>query len=339
MPRAEDLDYIWGLIDQDSATSSRELRIRESEEFQVAGQNLIFAVDESLHRQLLIPISSGARIREDRRSSGVQTASRQMLDDGVLRSFLTIVCLKPHLNPLFSIIAAEIIEKLQGEAASPDLVAQQVLDRWRELLERAPSDLPAREVLIGAFGELYMLRQLVQYEPRSVRFWDGADRARHDFLARSAALEVKTTTDRNRLYVTVRGHDQLEPPTNGKLYLALLRLERVRDGGDCLFDLVEAIAGMGGDRMQMLTQLAKLDITHDVLIKLKEDRYVVRDEPLYRVDEAFPKITSASFIGGRLPERISTVTYQIDLGAQPPYPLSADEVQAILKQLASEASA
>lgn len=338
MPRAEDFDYIWELIDE-RTTSSDELRVRESEEYQVAEQSVIFAVDNGQNRLLLISVAPGTRIQEDRRSSGVQTTSRELIDDGVRRSFLAIVCLKPHLNPLFSIIAAEIIERLQSEPSSPDITAQRVLNRWRELIERAPSELPPREVLIGAFGELYMLRQLVQYEPNSLRFWNGADRAKHDFLARSTALEVKTTTDRNRLHVTIRGHDQLEPPTNGKLYLALLRLERVGSHGESLFDLVEAITGMGADRMLLLSQLAKLDITYDILNNLKEDRYVVRDELIYRIDETFPKITSASFVGGRLPERVSSVNYQIDLAGQPPHPLSADDVQAILKHLASEASA
>jgi hypothetical protein len=336
VPRAEDLEYIWGLIDKHSAAAS-ELRVRESDEYQIAGQSVIFAVDNGQNRLLLIPIAPDARIQEDRRSAGVQTTLRVLIDGSVRRSFLAVMCLKPHLNSLFSIIAAEIIERLQVDASSPDVKAHQVLNRWRELLERAPSYLPSREVLIGAFGELYVLRQLVQHVPSALRFWDGSDRARHDFLARSAALEVKTTTDRNRLCVTIRGHDQLEPPLGSALYLALIRLERVRTGGESLFDIVETIADMGADRVQLLTQLAKLDITHDVLVQLKEDRYVVRDEFIYKIDEDFPKITSASFAGGRLPERISAVTYQIDLSTQPPYPLSADEVQDLLRRFALEA--
>lgn len=337
MPHAEDLDYIWGLIDEEGAAPD-ELRVRESEEYEIAGHSVIFAVDNGQNRLLLIPVAPGTRIQEDKRSSGVQIASRQMIDGSTLRAFLTVVCLKPHLNPLFSIIAAEIIERLQFDVSAPDMTAQQVLNRWRDLLERAPSEMPSREVLIGAFGELYTLKQIVQHEPDALRFWVGADRARHDFLAKSAALEVKTTTDRSRLYVTIRGHDQLEPPTNGKLYLALLRLERVGTGGNSLFDLVEAIISMGADRVLLMIQLAKLDITQDVLNKMKDDRYVVRDELVYLVDEQFPRLTSVSFVGGRLPERISTITYQIDLSAQPPHPLSSEQIQVIFKQLASEAS-
>jgi len=337
VPQVEDLEYIWSLIEERN-TASNELRIRESDEYQVAGQGVIFAVDNGENRLLLIPIMQNTRIQEDRRSSGVQITLRTLLDGNVRRSFLAIVCLKPHLNSLFSIIASEIIEQLQIDASSPDIKAHQILNRWRELLELAPSDVPSREVITGTFGELYVLHKLVKYNANALRFWDGANKARHDFLARSAALEVKTTLDRSQLHVKICGCDQLESLPSADLYLVLIRLEHTKTGGYSLSDLVEMIRGMGGDSIMLLTQLAKLGITYDVLTQLKEDRYLVRDEFVYQVDEIFPRITSASFIGGRLPERVIALTYQIDLSTRPPYPLSEDKVRTLLEKLASEAS-
>ena len=43
--------------------------------------------------------------------------------------------------------------------------------------------------------------------------------------------------------------------------------------------------------------------------------FVLHSMLRYKVDDTFPRITSASFVGGVMPKGINTITYTVDLSA------------------------
>jgi putative PD-(D/E)XK family protein DUF4420 len=334
----EDLRQIWGML-AFPGPRSEELRVHELEGIELPAGPPLLGIDAAGQRHLLMPIPSGARVVEDTRSGGVQIVAHQLIDRVQLRLYVDVVCRKPHLHELFSVLASEIVAQLGREAGQPDLVSRSVLDRWRELLEAEPSEELSFKKLVGLFGELWHLRELVRCNPLAVGCWMGPSGARYDFVGRDLALEVKSTTARYGRLFEIHGEMQLEPPAGGNLYLAANKLEEVPAGGESAGDLVESMVSMGADRHDLLARLGVGGIHPDALERLGERRFRVIENRVYAVSVGFPRITSASFASGALPAGVLKLRYEIDLTTEPPYPLLEDEIAAVYRALTAEVSA
>jgi len=335
MLRFEEVEYTWKLLDASSPPLD-DLRVRELDELAIAGEHPLFAIDGSGQRQILIPVDGTRKLREDTASSGVQIISRRMIDAGQQRSYVVVVCRKTHLNELFSIISTEILNALASEPSHPDLTALKVLNRWRELLERAPSERPDMQTIVGVFGELWHLRNLVNINPACVSCWQGPLDARHDIVAGSISLEVKASLARTGRFVVIHGHEQLEPVNGGKLYLASMKLERVEEAGENLLDLVHGITSAGGDQAVLLPLLARVGFTSHTLELCSDIRFLVKEHLVYPVEGLFPRIVSDSFSQGKLPNGVVKIDYTIDLTNEPPYPLIDAVVKALYQELATK---
>ncbi len=331
----DDLREVWHILEM-SPPVAGNLRVREAAYKGDAGMPALFGIDTYGHRHVLIPIPPGITIKEDTQSSGVQIIGHSLIDNAVLRNFVDLVCLKPHLHELFLVVVSEILSHLEENPVHPDRVSHQVLDRWRELLEREPSDLPSMEKFTGLFGELWILREIVRLNPLSVQCWTGPTGSRHDVSAGDIAIEVKSSLQRHGRNIEIHGHEQLEPPANGTLYLATLKLE-LSGLGEALQDVVSSIVASGGDRYSLLTKLALIDITPAILDRCKDTRFSVVECRMYSVEENFPRITANSFVGGNLPTGVVKLTYQIDLTGEPPYPLTEDVVEEVYRTIAAKA--
>jgi len=242
--------------------------------------------------------------------------------------------LKPHLHELFSILVNEVLDLLKKDPSRPDQTCRQVLNRWRELLEREPGSLGI-EKLVGLFGEMWFLREMVLRSPNAVRYWTGPKGARHDFSIGTLAVEVKSTLSRRGRFVEIHGHEQLEPPENGELYLAVLKLEQIPASGESLPELVESIVQHGGDKYTLLQLLAQVDVRLLTFGEYKDIRFRLYESRIYKVNDAFPRITSNSFVGGVLPQGVISLAYQVDLSSEPPEPLNESAVVTLLTELSS----
>jgi hypothetical protein len=97
-------EQTWQLL-ENSQFNSRDYRVRESDKIKFPSGRLLFAVDEQRRRHVLVPVPDNFKVHEDRKSSGVQILGHKLLDDSNLRNFLDLVCLKPDLNGIFSILS------------------------------------------------------------------------------------------------------------------------------------------------------------------------------------------------------------------------------------------
>ncbi len=330
-----DINANWALL-ENSTLQAHELRVREMDEIETSLGRALFAVDGNRYRHLLIPIAASPHIREDKRSAGVQVIVSPLLDNGKSQLFIDVCCLKPHLNQLFSIIVSEILNLLLEDASPPDLICQRVLNRWRELLQRGPSARPSLQTVTGLFGELWQLREVVRRNSDRVNCWVGPTGARHDLVVGNVALEVKTSRARQGRFLTINGHDQLEAPAGGQLYLAAMKVEIIQNKGETLSDLLDSIIALGGNQYTLYKSLFSLGMTPDVVEACDDTRFRVMENRLYEVNERFPRIVSESFKGAILPNGVLSLSYQIDLSTEPPLALNEDEVKAVYKRLAFE---
>lgn len=296
----------------------------------------LLTIDANNYRHLLIPTSSEARLVEDRQSAGVHAVSSEWGYEGERHRYVDVICRKTHLNDIFDLMLLDMLTALPDDYDHPDRVCRRVLNRWREFLTPELSRQPDKSKLVGIWGELWILEQLARYSADVIKMWTGPSGGRFDFVSMSSALEIKSTLQRKGATLTINGHEQLEPPNSGSLFFAVLKLEERPVGGSSISDIIDQLVENGIERRQVLTALLKIGISPDVIPETADLRLHLSDWLLYEVDEHFPRILTSSFKGDSLPNGVVSITYQIDLSTQPPYPLNDQAKQQFLSQFAGE---
>ncbi len=330
----EIIQRIWQMIEPPSSATEKV----EAQQLDVINTPMghpLVTVDALHQRHLLIPIEQPLKVVEDKQSAGIHVVMSEWGYEGGQQQYVDVICLKPHLASLFDLVVFDILETLPEDAARPDRVCRKVLNHWRELLSRDVK-IPERSTLLGVFGELWMLRELVKYDPRTLATWVGPKGARYDFYSGTKALEIKTSTQRKGRTILIHGHDQLDAPVSGDLYLTVLKVEETPVSGEAISELVQSLVELGCKHTDLLLLLANLGLTPDVIAKCDDMRLQVLERRIYRVDDRFPRITSLSFKGDGLPNGILSIAYEIDLSAEPPHPLTPDETAGLFQQFASE---
>jgi hypothetical protein len=329
-----DLGPAWGALGQIEGRI-RELQARELETAQVEGRSAFVAIDWEGHRHLLVPMHGDLHPSPDERGAGIRVTTRDLVDGGATNRFLDVVCLKPHLNGLFDVVASDILTAC-GEASLERVPAEcrGVLERWRELLEEVAAGKIATSVLAGAWGELWFVRELLDRGAAWPGLWVGPTGAVHDIKgAGGSHLEVKATTARGPLFVEIHGIGQLDIPDEGSLLLGVLRLTGEDEQGQSIADLVRACVGSGANHTDLVSLLANVGVTSGAP-EYDGTRFAVKETRLYRVGNAFPRIVPSSLVAGAVPAAVINLSYQLDLTTDSPGELSAAETEEALRHLA-----
>ncbi|MGY1665935.1 PD-(D/E)XK motif protein [Geodermatophilus sp. SYSU D00696] len=292
--------------------------------------DLMAAVDHDGTQHVLVPVPPGTPVVPDRRSKSVTLARRELMVHGARRLFIDVACHRVELRDVFERLAGEICERVLARPDEYRTIPQLTLSRWRQLLEAGKEPL-GESGLMGIYGELWVLRQMVAEDPlRRIEHWVGPDRAVHDFRRGAVAVEVKTSSSQNGRTVEIHGSEQLAAPTAGRLYLVYLRL-REAWAGMTLRQLIDEIRGLGVDPVDFEQMLARTGISESSDTRPFE----VREELWYHIDETFPRVVPTSFIGGRVPEGVLNLNYQLDLAGPYPTALPADARVTVLRELAA----
>ncbi|GAB4281125.1 MAG: hypothetical protein Kow0080_34540 [Candidatus Promineifilaceae bacterium] len=325
---------IWGMIQRPSSIQS-QVEARELDSIHTPYGHPLVTIDVYNHRHLLLPMPDGDEPEIDTKSSGIHILSNEWLDANETKRYVDVVCLKPHLNSLFDMVILDILNIYPDHPEQPDKVCQSVLNRWRELLSKEKGKLPDKTALLGIWGELKLLLRLTTYNQKAVNAWLGPFSSRYDFFIGSVAIEVKSSMQRKGQMITVHGHDQLEKPGNGELYLALIKVEETPSQGENISELVSQLLAAGCNRLKLMQALNNSGLSAELIPESDDIRFNLTACYLYCVDDKFPKITSASFENGRLPNGIIDIVYKIDLSTQPPYPFAEEKAEQVLKQFAA----
>jgi hypothetical protein len=242
----------------------------------------------------------------------VQLVRHELLRDQKRLLFADLVCTRADLESTFCRLADEVLADLQSAPLRADVVVKRVLNRWRELLDAPTSEGLGLAELLGLFGELKVLGELLDYG-LPLECWTGADPARHDFRIGDDAVEVKTSLGTRRDMITVNGLQQLVPPAQGRLLLRRFRVDRAPDGSG-IAQLVQKILAtglVGESDLRKALKKRGYHLAHEP--QYADARFEIRDDDVWWVDERFPRISPASFIGGVIPMGVEITSYQVDL--------------------------
>ena len=188
-------------------------------------------------------------------------------------------------------------------------------------------DAVSVETVRGLFGELWVLRQLLNYTgdaSETVSAWCGPDKVHQDFIFRDTAIETKTLSGRERNSVRISSEDQLETLSD-RLYLSVLRLVTTSEPSSHAFSLNELVHIVENElavAMALDEFYRKISsIGYFELPDYDEPFFIVANQQFYHVKEDFPRLARSE-----LPDGITRVSYNIRLETIESYKCSEQEV-------------
>lgn len=200
------------------------------------------------------------------------------------------------------------------------------LHRWQKLFRKTGKKLLSAEEQQGLAGELYFIknRLLGKYPETEVfSFWRGPYGEQQDFGIGNTAVEVKTKRGTAVPYVQISSADQLEC-RNAQCYLYVVTLNAspgVTAKAFSLNDIVSEIKKEieGTDTLDLFENLLA-EAGYIEIPEYSETSYLVSQESVYEVREAFPRLTPDNLSNG-----IHSVQYRIELQACKPYEIALND--------------
>jgi hypothetical protein len=289
------------------------LHVRESD-VNVEGGPVLHAL-EGTRRLLLVPLAAEDRPVMDEGSKGVILRPRELDDAGALRRFQTVVCELSELNSAFETFCDEILEALADAPDNPPATCLMILERWRDLLEPRSSRLLGANALSGLLAELHLLERIASLGGAQgvLALWMGPEGARFDFMGEGSAVEVKATTSRDRFSVGIHGLLQLDPPSGTELYLYAEQLERVPADDDSVPDALDRLVASGIPRQALLAHVAQIGVLPADLDSYRIVRFRLLAHRTFRVQPGFPRLVAAELTDPTMADRVTNVSYTIDL--------------------------
>jgi hypothetical protein len=267
----------------------------------------VYRVDEGFG--VGVEISSGFKYSEKFATAKMYTRTENI--GGVTYNFLVLENREESLRNEFAGICVQFCDPGAEGTYRKALLASpsEWWKRMTELLGNSVRNQTPHSVL----GELIVYLKLLEKNAAGVS-WQGPANKSHDIETEDVDYEVKSTIARYGAAITITGQHQLETSSKKVLKLLFCRFEEVSSGGDSINSLVSSLKEKSIDRDDLEKKLAKIGFEEGSSARLRQ--YLLHDEiRAYTVDENFPKITGASFVGGIMPEPIIQLTYQLDLSS------------------------
>ncbi len=163
---------------------------------------------------------------------------------------------------------------------------------------------PAVKSIQGLWAELFVLANCPDV-PRWALGWHTDPMERYDFAMQRLRVEVKSSGNRMRRHHF--SHEQLHPPSDIKLWIASVFVERSSGGSDCLQLLGKIQSHLSGEAVFEIESKVMTTLGSDFL-KTGEFKF---DADLAADSLSFIPITLIPRIPDELPDTISEVRYAV----------------------------
>lgn len=226
--------------------------------------------------------------------------------------------LNTDLREAYFSFCENLIDSISGiadEAVALNLLRRRFVT-WKTLFQRGSDKDISKEKLLGVYGELTVLKDVIApiYGINAaIQSWGGPDMQSKDFTIENTWYEVKTI-GANSDSIHISSLAQLSSSYTG--HLVVVRAEAVSPEftGKCsaLIDLIKEIILMVADESAENLLIRKIQsIGIDVFGSELSDKFDIKSITRYRVDDEFPRITSADVPYAE----ITGVKYEISVGA------------------------
>lgn len=252
-----------------------------------------------------MPVSSKEEISEYFAGAHYYTGSI-LLNDSDERLVLMLTTNKSEIREQFSALCAELLNPGENGELRDEISKNPAIwwSQWKELLGNKNIDLRVYDTL----GELWTLKYLACKGEHAE--WNGPQGATYDIDCEGFFTEVKSTTARNKRQITLSNVFQLDPPEGTKLFLVLCQFETALSGIS-INSLVDDLEQLGYSRAALNDKLEKLGLEKGKTARKR--CYILHSATKYPIDDSFPVIREKSFVGGKLPRGVMSITYTITL--------------------------
>lgn len=279
-----------------------------------ADGEVLCAVDAGGRPTVLIPVGTQKGGPLDWNSKSLSLQTLELVVDNAKRPYVILRCIDPKLHHQFGLLADDVLDAIELDPERASNAVAATLDRWRNLFEAERGSLLGAAQLAGIMAELTVLCELVEaHGPQALSAWQGPRGNRHDFVFADCSIEVKATTNHNNMVVSIHGGRQLAAPDQGALYLRAFQLERSPNGVSVPAKIEELI-GLGVSRLELLTTLSLAHYLDTDSSAYESYKFSQLSEKSYLVDTDFPRITAETLVPSGTIERLSNISYSIDLG-------------------------
>lgn len=259
-----------------------------------------------------------------RRTQAIHVARLPLPHGG---SSLILLLEEPGLSDVFALFVDDLLQHLEA-TSTPEEAAATLYDRfehWHQLFSRLSSDIIGLEKQRGLFGELTMLKLLLDRHGDAEDVWNswrGPLSANHDFSSAGVAMEVKTTAAGQPL-MHISNELQLDPTGWSTLVLCLVHLAEVRGRADTLSSLLNEMTRRSrirpGTNALFRSKLTKIGVAPQHYDLFTEHGYEVRSITCYHVATDFPAIRRSD-----LAHAIGKVTYELHPAGCMPFDVPLD---------------
>ena len=128
-------------------------------------------------------------------------------------------------------------------------------------------------------------------------------------------MEVKSSTVRDMREVTISSQFQLDPPGKS-LNLVFCQFEPTVQTGESIDSIVDWFGAIGYNISVLNEKLASKGF--EIGMSSRKRTFLLHSMLKYTVDDSFPRITPASFVGGTMPAGITKISYTVDLSGMVP---------------------
>lgn len=308
-----------------------EYAFRDLEKEIFAGHMLKISVNND--RKLSLWIGSSDSVTSERviwESRGIK-ASQSPDGSGTTNSWIVVEAESLYTDGIFTSLATSICGKCVDMKSTKRGTVSGALDEWRDLFLSNTDGLNLNE-LAGLLGELITLEEIARkHGANALEFWHGFEGDRHDFSGHEIAIETKTKTTPGE-DITINGIRQLESPVDGQLALRLFRVEVVSNEELSLPGMVQRLRALGVNQGKLEEGMLKAKASpQQVTTATRYFRLV--EKSVFFVRDGFPRIVPSLFEGKQIPQGVSSVKYQINIGHAESFRATESEYQNLIDQL------
>ncbi len=221
------------------------------------------------------------------------------------------------LLSIFAVLCEDMFHYISDVGEDKELAGllESRLLKWKQLFELAKSPGLSPEKQIGLYGELILLKELIEETGKveeCLNIWVGPDKGIRDFEKNNTAVEVKTTQTHNHQRININSERQLDTSLLENLFLFHLSLERRNGNENTLNKLVFELYSFFGDNTKLNNILNRKLISVGYFKHHKSFyeniSYKTRGKDLYKIIGDFPRIEEKDLMKG-----VGDVKYSIIL--------------------------
>ena len=239
--------------------------------------------------------------------------TKELLREGVVKICLAMS--NRSFEEIFSALAADILSKVLtagGDKKAAEILVSR-LAHWQKFMQAAGVEGLTTEQQTGLFGELSILRGLLNASDSSMEIidsWHGPLADNQDFLMSGCAIEVKATTVNTTDAISISNERQLDDAGLDTLFLCHLSFDVRRGMGTSLPTMVAEIENMLPEeiRTEFEDSLLKVGYLDSQKNKYNARCYVERQRTYYSVLKGFPRIVPGDLMSG-----VSETSYRLNL--------------------------